>query len=317
MEWSWLNNPFIAIAHESRARAEKVADYTFAALQARQLDAFFGPRYLTFKPIYDAMKAERTDYGVQKGAQKSGTQSVDDLLKLLSPGKINQWDLQISVVFAPGSPQYVALLPDGHEHFNRGKKDIRIEAVKDLGQALTGIVALAATKTDVDAFYLQLKNARVAQKGSISETKDDSGELTDAMLKCMVALYALLGACIDHFADTPDDIKPIFDISTIRDIAQKTFIDTVTAGDGTEDFVFKRTLMPAQKVKITVLSDKKLRFSITEEKNDPVSTHFVEVDGLEDETFDASQLKVSDVAAFFKVRNTDGSVDGHFKIEIL
>jgi hypothetical protein len=263
------------------------------------------------------MKAERTDYGVQIGTQKAGTKSVDVLLKELSPAKINQWDLQISLVYAPGTSQYIALLPNGHAPFGTGKKDERIQAVKNLGQALTGIVPLAAVKTDVDNLYTALNNARIGQQGQISETKDDSGELTDAMMNCMVALYSLLGACIDKFAATPDDIKPIFDIPTIRDVAQKVFITTIPKGIGVTDFIAKRTLKPGAKIKITVLSTKDVEFAITDEKNDPVATKKVTVAGLEDEIFDASQLQVSPTSSFLKGRNTDGDEDAHIKIEIL
>jgi hypothetical protein len=319
MEWSWANNPFIAIALESRPRAVKVADFSFAALEKRKLDAFFGPLYLQFKLVYDPMKGEQVTWETQKGTQKGSTKSLDDTLLDLSPGKINLWDRQISNVFAPGTPEYIALLPNGHAPFGAAKKkDDRILAVKTLGKALDGIVALAATKADVDAFYASLDAARTGQKGQISTTKDNSEEMTDAMMNCMVGLYAVLGACIAKFAATPEDIKPIFDISTIRDIAQTLFTSTVKKGINTTDFIVKRTLPAGRFVKITVLSSGALDFGITDEKNDPIGAKKVTVQGMEDEIIEVSQLQQqSGKSSFFKVANTNNLLDGHFKIEIL
>jgi hypothetical protein len=318
MDWSITNNLFISLALQSRPRAVKVADFTFAALEKRQLDAFYGPLYLQFKPVYDPMKGEQVTWEAQKGTQKGSTKSLDDTLLDLSPGKINLWDRQISNVFAPGSPEYIALLPNGHAPFGSNKKkDDRITAVKTLGKALDGIVALVATKTDVDNFYASLDAARTGQKGQISITKDDSEEMTDAMMNCMIGLFRILGACIEHFAATPDDIKPIFDISTIRDIAQTLFISTVKAGINA-DFIVKRTLPAGRFVKITVLSSGALDFGITDEKNDPIGAKKVTVQGMEEEIIEVSQLQQqSGKSSFFKVANTNNLLDGHFKIEIL
>jgi len=317
MEWKFLINPFLVIARESRKRAIEISSYTDAALEQRQADVFFGPLYTFYHPLHVAVTQEESEWGVQKGVQKGKTKSLDDLLDELSPGKINLWERQIGIVFAPGSPQYIALLPNGIAPFGRGKKDDRIELVRVLSQALIGIAPLAATKTAVDAFYATLIAARTLQKGQISDTKDESDDVTVVLRTAVDGLYAVLGACMQQFASNPLLIKPIFDISKIRDLEQTSFTATLPKGIGVTKNIAKRTVPATQKIKITVHTPAAIEYSIVEEKNDEVSVKKVVVQGLEDEIFDASQLQVSPNAAFLKARNTDGSVDGNFTIEFL
>jgi hypothetical protein len=315
-DWLYANNTFVTIARQSRERAITISNYTDAALMQRQSDPFFGPLYTYYHALHEAMKEERTELGAQRGTQKGSTKAVNILLKQLSPEKINEWERQIAVVFAPSTPTYISLLPNGITVFGNRKKDDRIKALRVLAEALTGIAPLAAVKTDVDAFYTQLNTARAQQQGKKSDTKTESTELTAALMAAMTGLYAVLGACMQHFAATPQAIKSIFDIQTIQNKKQTIFIHTVPKGMDATEFIFKRTLKPGQRMKITVLSGKKLGFGITDEKNDPVANP-VYVDGLEQEIFEATQLGNAPAAKFFKVRNTDPDVDGHFKIEIL
>ena len=314
MEWKFLIDPFLVIAKESRKRAIEISKYTYGALKERELDAFFGPLYLLFKPLHEALMLEETEWTAQKGVQKGSTLSLDNLLKDLVV-KANLWRLQVGVVYAPGCPEYVTIFPNGISALTEGKKDDRITALSACGQALANFAALAAVKAQVDATFTQINNARTGQAGKISDTKEESDDVTVALEAAMIGLYSLLGSCIAHFAATPLEIKPIFHIQLIRDLEQTIFVDSVAKNQ--TDFVFKRTLEAGKRLKITVTTDKTLRFALTDEKNDTIGTKFVEVAGLEDETFDASQLKVSDKAAFFKVYNPDGDVDGHFKVEIL
>jgi hypothetical protein len=317
MEWQFLTNTFVVIAQHNRARAIRISSWTDAALFQRQANAFDNALYLYFHPLHKAMMDEDAALGGQKLTQKGSTKSLDNLLADLSPNLINQWNRQISIVFAPGTPEYIALLGNGLTPFGSGKKDDIIKAVKTLGENLAGIVALAAVKTAVDAYYTLLNNARTGQKGNITDTKGESDQLTDKTMAAMVGLYAVLGACMQEYAATPMDIKPYFDIQSIRDLEQTVFIHTIPAGADPTAFIFKRTLEPGKQVKVTVLSPNATDFYIADEKNDPVRDKKVTVDGLEDETIPVENLGNVPVAKYFKVHTTDNSVDTHIKIEIL
>jgi len=70
-----------------------------------------------------------------------------------------------------------------------------------------------------------------------------------------------------------------------------------------------------------VLSDKDLHFAMTCEKNDEPDGGKT-VQGLETETFTVAELASTfgppgEVRTYFKVKNLDADVEGHFKVEIL
>jgi hypothetical protein len=316
-EWSFLNNTFMTIARESRKRAIEISSYSYNALQQRQLDAFFGPRWLIYKPLHEALIAEEAQWGVQKGTQIGKTQTVDELLEELSPGKINDWEYQIRGVYAKGSVGYNTLLPQGIDVFGQGKKDDRIERVRVLGLALDGIAALAATKTDVDNFYSDLNTARNTQQGAISDTREESTDVSQALAAAMTGLFSFLGACIEHFPSQPEEIKPLFHIQLIRNLPQTLFVRTVNAGMNVTEFVAKRTLKPTDKVRIKVLTAGNVRLGSTEEKNDELGTGGQLQLGLEENIYTVSQVQLTPASTFFKIANADPNIEAHVEIEFL
>jgi hypothetical protein len=317
MEWLYLINPFESIAKQSRVRALAISSWTDNALAQRQADVFFGPLYVYYHPFHEAMHDELIGWKGQRGTQKGKSTAVKLLIKQLRSEKIKDWVRHVSVVSAPGTADYKRLFPHGRKRFQQGKTDDRIEAVKILGEALTGIAALAAIKTDVDNFYAQLNNARSEQQGAQGKTKSNSAALTKAQREAMHALYAVLGACIQQFPNNLRKIKPLFDISAIRNRQQTLFINTVAKGEDVTKFIFKRTVKAERKVRITNLSHHALDFFVAEEKNDTASAKQVRVEGQEDVIVDAGAIQHSARATFFKVRNKDGHADGHFRIELL
>ena len=155
-QWSYFQNPFLNAVKRNYKQAIHVSTFTDSRLQAKQTDEFYGPLHVQYHPYHvnfvNAYNAWKSQGGVQKGA----TLSVDQLLKLLSPTKINAWDLAVMNVYAKGSPEYLAIFPQGHKPFQTGQKDQRINAVQQLVTALTGKAPLAATLADVNTFYDQL-----------------------------------------------------------------------------------------------------------------------------------------------------------------
>jgi hypothetical protein len=314
-DWSFLTNPFLALAKRSRPKAIEAADYTNDQLKARQADPFYLDLFTFFDPLNQAMQNEESALNVQIAAQKGSTATVGDLLDTLSAEKIESWDIAIQVVYRKGTPQYIALLPQGRGPFQSGKKDDRITAVKSLGIALTGIVALATTKTDVDNFFTSINNARSAQSGKIGNTETDSGDLTDAVISGMEGMFYVLTACLAKFYIAPKTVEPLFALNLIRDSEQDSFIRTLTGGS--YDFVAKRTLEPTTKLRVKVLTPKKVRIFIADEKNDINPAKFKEIEGLEEEVFEAAVCGTVPEAKFIKAQNMDDLLDAKIEIELL
>jgi hypothetical protein len=315
--WRFLINPFLVAAQGNRKRAVKLSTFTYGALDARKTDPFFGPQFLFFKPLHNAVIAEEAELQSQIGTQKGKTLTFDELLDGLT-GKLNVWDPQVQVIFAKGTPGYLAVFPQGHHVFQAGGKDARVAAVAALSLALgaAGVPpGFAPIKVDVDAYLLLLNNARTAQSGAISVTETESDEATVAVVNAMNGLYKVLGACIAQFYENPTLIEPIFDLQTLRSHAQTEW--TASVDGGAIKNVFKRTLAPEVQLRIKVNSTEPIKFYFAAEKNDAPGAQSVTVSGLEEEIVTASQLGNVPVNSFFKTQNQSAAVEGHFEIEIL
>lgn len=313
--WTYLVNPFLSLLNRSRTKALQASKYTCAQLEARSADAFFGPLFAFYKPFNDAFVDEQADWDAQKGQQKGSTTTVDNLLSTLSSDKIEIWDIAVQGQFRKGTPEYIAIFPQGRKLFQQGKKNDRIEAVKALGLALTGIVPLSTTKTDVDDFYQTISTARNQQTGNIGDTSTDSDDVTAAATNAMNSLYEILGKCIAQFSTTPLSIEPLFDLSILRDSEQTEFTRTLSPQEVM--FIAKRSLEPSDIIRLKVNTIKPVKFFIAEEKNDINPTIFFEVNGTEEQTVNASQLGNVPEAKFLKAVNVDDGVEAKIELELL
>ncbi len=314
--WSYFTNPFLVIGSRNLKEAVALSTFTYGFLSGNQADAFWGPLYTFYKPLHDALVAEYNAWTTQRGTQKGSTTSLDVLLEKLSNEKINAWDLAVQFAGIPkGSGAYVAIFPQGHKPFQTGDKDSKINAVGALGGALTGIVALAALKLEVDNYFASLENARTLQNANISGTGTGSDDAKAAMVVAMTGLYKILGSGIAQFSADATVLEPTFDMQLLRSHEQTLKTGTVTALE--DKNIFKRTLEGTKKAKLIVLSDKALDFYVADEKNDKPGTKKVTVQGLEEEIVEINTMRDVDTATYFKVYNPDGTVDGHFTIELL
>ena len=221
--WKFLINPFLVACRDSSINTMKISTFHDSALQAVQTDTFLGPLYTTYHPIHTALVGAY-DALVSQGANTSGeTLSVDQMLSMLSGTKIDLWDLAMQNVYNKKTPQYKALMPHRRTPFQSGKQEARIEAVKSLGTNLTGITALATTKTAVDAFYQQLVAANALQKGGKSLKTSRSADFETARINMCNLQYSQLGLLISHFNTTPERVAAFFDLETIRNYSQIDF----------------------------------------------------------------------------------------------
>ncbi len=313
-DWTYVINPFISLAKRSRTKAIEAANYTNEQLKSRQADTFFDDLFTFFDPLNTAMQDEEAALEAQIAAQKGSTATVDDLLETLSSDKIELWDINIQTVYRKGTPQYIAILPNGRKPFQSGKKDDRITTVKALSTALTGISALSATKSDVDTFYTAINNARSAQTGKKGDTGSDSDALTDTVIAGMEGLYYVLTTCLAKYYTAPKTVEPLFALNLIRNSEQEVFMRTWSAG---YEFIAKRTLLGTDKIRFKVISGMPVRFFIAEEKNDTDPKTFKDVQGEEEEVFTVADLGNVPVAKYIKAQNLDGSAEAKIEMELL
>jgi hypothetical protein len=317
-DWDYATNVFLNLAKRSRPRAIGALAYTRNQLFERQADPFFLELLEFLDPLNQAVVDEEADLLAQGGTQKASTKTLDDLLFDLSSEKIEGWDIAVQAAgaaYRKGKPAYIAILPNDRGPFQSGKKTDRIAAVKALGIALTGITVLAAVKTEVDAFYLLLKEAREKQEGQLGNTDTDSDDLTEALEAGMEGLWFVLTSCMVKYYKTPKSVEPLFALNLIRESEQNTFVRTWEAS-GFEN-IAKRTLEPTDEIRAKVLTNTPVRIFITDEKNDTNPVLYKEVNGLEEETFHASVAGNVPGAKFIKVQNMNDAIQAKIELELL
>jgi len=242
-KWAYFTNPFLNCAKVSFKRAVKLSTYTDAQLYSRRADPFYGPLYTSYHPLHLLLLAAYNTWKAQGNVQIGSTFTVKQLLAQLSATKVALWDLAIQAVYPKGTAEYLVLMAHDRKPYQSGTKLERLNTVAQLMQNLAGITALAATLTDVTAFWTSLSTAEAAQSGNKGNKKTNSALLVTAIANAMAELFVILGQCIANFKPDPSVCSPIFDMATIRNqqqavymgslaiaefqlIAERTFLDT-------------------------------------------------------------------------------------------
>jgi len=222
MEWHYLNNQFENATDGSFRLMLTVTNDHYAKLVAQQADADILALLNRTTPIHNAFLNGYSNWKTQLALYKSATETVDGMLGDLQANLARQWDAVIMVQYDKGTAEHTALLPNGRTPFQQGTKDERIAAVKTLGETLDDYAPLAALKTTVDSFYTTIKNARDAQQGKENTSAQASTDLEVARAAIATMLYRNLGALIDKFGETPNNISNYFEVSLLQSKSNAT-----------------------------------------------------------------------------------------------
>ncbi len=312
--WSYFVNPFLVLGKKNFKKAVKISTYHDSALQTASGDPFFAAMYAAYHPFHLALVAAYNTWKTSGGMQKGSTQTVEELLNLLSPVKINAWDAQVQIVLPKGSPDYVAVLPQGHTPFAQSEIDERINAVQQLGLALVPFPALAALKLEIDTFYGQLTVARNTQLGKKGDTEHYSDMLREKISDALIAMYGDLGLVMDKAKTNPIDAEPLFDLDTIRNRQQSVFKGILSGNEN--KLLVERTFSNLDEMRLQSLAGTKLGFYMAANSGDaPAGYTLIEV-----EVNTKVIVKVTDFGPlsnhFLHVINT-GATKGEYKVQIL
>ena len=312
--WIFLLNPFTAATDQSYRMAVRISTYHDSALHAAVADAYISDLYDIYHPIHEAQMTVYNTWVSQGGLQQGDTLNLRQLLRLLSNSKINFWDASISLVYAPDTPTYKGLFPNGHAPFQQGTQTERMAAVAALIDSIGTDAALATIKTNVVAFNTQLITANTDQKGSISITKTLSDAVDAARITMCIAQYANLGSMMNHWANATDNIEQYFDLEAIRKGQQVFFTNSVKATK--IKFIVKHTFADADRLRITNTGDVNLKFYLADSKTAPAPVTAITVDAGEIREVTAPEL--GNIAnAFLLVYNPDTLNKGEYDVELL
>ena len=311
--WIFLINPFLSATKGSFRLAMKLSFFTDSGLHAHMSDAAILAMYNIYHPMHTAFAAAYNAWDAQKSTQIANTSALNNLLEGLS-AKYDTWEYAIRGVYAKTSTQYENLFAHGKSVFTSGTQLDRIQAVSSLNTNLTGIAALAATKTDVNNTYNALQAALLASSDNKSITNTLSTAVEVQRLIICNGLYSVLGKLMDKFNTNPAAIADYIDVESLRNIQQTDFVGHV-AGNSFIDIVH-RTLDATQFITLRNTGNTPLRFYLAALKTDAIGAVYFEVPPMTDHDITANQLGDVTTQHFINVLNVDALMEGHFEMII-
>lgn len=311
--WIFLQNPMLHSTENSYRNAAKISEFHFGALQSQAGNPFFDGLITAYSPLHSGFMTAYQDWKNSFGQQQSKTLTLTQLLSLLRNTKIRNWDVAIQNVYAINTAQYKALLPSRRVPFQNGNQTDRVSAVKTLSLAIGSDASLATVKTDVDAFYTQLNTALTAQKGGLAGKLTGSDAVEAARVAMCTGQYANLGALIQHFAATPDNIGQYFDLLAIRDGAQVIF--TGDTNPGQTETIVKHTFNSSGSVRLQNTGTVDLKFFLSATQDGPSGALTVIVSAGTETTVAITAL--GDITnTYLNVFNASGLAKGEWTIEL-
>lgn len=204
------------------------------------LFAYYHGQHTTLIGAYAALR-------FQVAKRKSDTVALAKMFKDL-PGAAYGWSYDIEAVYAKDSAGYVQLFPNGRRVFSSGSQISRINAISQLSLALTGITALAAVKTSVDAFLTAITAANNAQKGAKSAIDAKRAILDECRRNAVQAQIYVLAELMKEFNNDVEQVNNYFPMELIRRTVQTFFTGKITGI--TYALVARRTLKPGAEINL-------------------------------------------------------------------
>jgi hypothetical protein len=264
-----------------------------------------------------ALVKKYNDWKAHTGVQKGQTLNVNQLLKILSPTKINAWDYTITGVYPKKSTNYVTLLPNGHKPFQKGDKLSRISAVTQLKTNLTLInnTALATTLTDVTNFEGQLTTANNTQTGALGATSLYSADVEKVITDAMNELFGILGDCIKHFKAEPTLTEPYFDLATIRNHEQVIFNSSLHSSE--HETLVEHKFAETDVISVSVDGATDVGVYLAAQNGDgPANYTVIKVSASSEKDIEISEFTNNTTNRFLSVVNLSDVADGHVSVDI-
>ena len=313
-EWIYSQNQFNNSTKQSFALMLELGNDHIAKLQAQQADADIAALLARTQPLQLDYGKAYTKWKSATAVRKGATLKIDQLLAELSSLKIKQWDIQIQGQYLDGTPEYMALLPEKRGPFQSGPKDQRINAVEALSLRLGDYPVLAATQADVDAFRIQLLDARDEQQQKEQLIEQGSDDLEVARIELATMMYGNLGVLMDKYRQTPDYINNFWEVSLMQNTPPPTreFGGTIAA-DTTVNIT--ATVGPNAKLVLTNAGTTVLNYCLAADAADACTA------GVQVNPGDTVQVERStlgeDALQNLNVTNVSADTEGTYSVEVI
>ena len=219
LKWHYLDNQFENATDGSFKLMNIMNEDHLSRLQASAGEPTIDDLITRTIPVHNGYSSSYVAWITERAFYKGATNAQETLIDELSAQKIKEWDIQIQNVFLEGTSEYMSILPNRREPFQKGGIDDRITEVESLGERLESYPALTTTEDDVKAFHTQLEAARDAQQQREGAVETKSDLLETARLVIAWMMYRNLGILMDHFGEDVEQIRNYWEIGLFRDTA--------------------------------------------------------------------------------------------------
>ena len=311
--WHFLINSFLVATLGSYRAMSLIANFTLNALNL-PLNVLIYAQYTRLLPYVTAYALDYAAWIASLGTEESSTLAVVNVYKLLGNTWIITWDNTIQLLYNTKSTVYKALLKNRRKPFQKGSQEDKLINLKAFAVLLTGVAGLSAVLDDVNA-KIAILQALVDNHGTVkSATKTASTAVETSRVTVGQQLYGVLGQLMDIFNASPGSIGAFFNLTAIRKLEQSLWNRAIKAA--TTAYIFTRTLLPTDQLKLVNLNLTVLRFAFVATKNGVITTVYVEVPPLSSVIVLRSTM--GDIAyTFCVVQNMDGSTKGRYMIVLI
>lgn len=314
--WKYVENQFITATRSSLKKALKLSNYHDAALfKVQANDPAVVPIYNRYHPLHLAFTLSYSEWKSAGGGREGETLNVKQLLNAALL-QLDDWDVDIQVVYKKTTPRYKAIFNDGRKPFNDGGLDSRINAFQTLALNIGPDAALVAVRNEVLATYALLNDARNAQEGAKVGTVAGSGQANVDRVAAMNMQYRDLGWFMDNYFDQIETAAAmVFDQETLRANQQMEFNGTLSPNENKA--VCVRTLLEDDELRLRVEGDAAVAFYLATTANGIDSTPVI-VDAHGDQTIEAAAFGITDYGnhRYITAVNHSASVSTHYKLDL-
>ncbi len=214
--WSYLRNPFDSATRNSFRLMLIMSKDHLDKLNGNTADADVAMIYVFVKTAYDAFMQAFNNVQLNASLYRSKTMLMENLLAELSSKKIRQWDILIQGQYLDDTAEYADILPNNRSSYQRGAYDERINAVSILAQKLINYPVLTNVQTDVQAFFVQMSNARTTQQGLEYQDTQLRKEVETSRVTLATSMHKSFAFLLYKYIDNVQQVESFFELQYIR-----------------------------------------------------------------------------------------------------
>jgi hypothetical protein len=312
--WLFLINTFDVNTASSNVKMLSLATDTHSKLQAQVSDNAIAAIMASYDPVYQAYRQICSNYDLVAGNREGSTLNFENLITDNLPIELRKWEGAVRSVYYEDSPQEKAIFPNKRRPFLQGTYEDRLLAVNTLYDKLNTDSNFSTLAPQVQSFYNLVLSARDSQQqeegtlGLLSNTREQQRQLM------AVEMYGALGALMNKYKATPENVAGFFDLSLLRTIGLEVL--TNIEGNIEPNAMLNLGLLPDEGTVIRFENKTDVPLEIGLSENGTTYSGNTTTLG----SAGTIEIKIADlnsVGNLILLRNQSNSATGSYKVQVL